>query len=625
MNLESAQDENAPNENLPILYRAAEISMLDIGKCSIGPKSTYEINVTKELTNDEQCEKPKLNETNIEHQQVIDKISRMDLGDLQCIQQKILEKSIGKKIETEVRKKLEEKRDEEIHNYEKIKKNIEMMRLEAEKRHENKMKEFEKRLQIELEKERQKELVYQEQRKALADNTKKIQEEKEKKLKEQIRKFDDVFTKQEAAFLKIIQSCNPEMAPSLDVFKKQLKDIKNFKDSQKNSLDSAKSSCIKLDALCQNLQKEIREFEAASQVRKAQKESEEKLAAEQQALAQAQKVDAIVPIQIAAVQPRSQDQNNQVPLEPSPIQSETFKIYNHYKQLLNIKKEQTKKLDETPELQQIRFALKVAINNSINLLNEKNKTTLVDGYQKLFNLLSGQRVNTPKGSIAITDHNEAPDWCRLRIAEKLIDRCDKEPSIVFYTAALTIALWQKFPDFGEIFKAMLYKECPFLMPFKPPKLNTQSNEEFLSSWGFRLTNGVCEEHVYYEGRTTKFASLLGALWISFPRKGESEISPFDIKHAWMYFSNVLNTNPDSNYFHIVGKLLEISGFMLHQVYGRQFVKLMMLIRDKYIPAVHSAVDEETSASFNRLRDTINKFFTENKFIEPNGRVVLGYW
>jgi len=415
----------APNENLPKLFRAAEISLLDIGKCSIGPKSTHDNNEKEEVTNGEHHEMTKMkkpkSKQNDEHQQVIEKFSRMDLSDLQCFQQKINEQNLEKKIETEVRKKIEEKIAEDIENNEKIKKNIEMMRLEAEKRRANKKKELEKLLLIELENERQEELAYQEQRKALAANTKKIQEEKERQLKEQIRKFEDVFGKQESAFLKIIQSCNPEMAPSIDIFKKQLKEIKNFKDSHKCSLDSAKSACIKLDALCQNLQKEIREFEAASQARKAQKEADERLAAEQQvAAAEAQKVENVVPIQIAAVQPRSQDQNNQVPLEPSPIQSEYYKIYNYYKQLLIIKKEQTRKLDEIPELQQIRFALKVAINNSINLLNEKNRTTLVDGYQKLFTLLSGQRVNTPKGSIAVTDHNEAPDWCRLKIAEKLI-------------------------------------------------------------------------------------------------------------------------------------------------------------------------------------------------------------
>ena len=620
-----------PNENLSKFMRAAEISMLDIGKCTIGPMC--ERKGVEKVANGESHENIKVKKSpykSNDHQQVVDKFSKMDLNDLKCFQQQIYDHGIEKNIEMQVRKKLEEKRLQELENHEKINNNLEKMKLEAEKRHAMKKKDQERQIQLALEKERQKELIYQEQRKALAANTKKIQEEKEKQLKEQIRKFDEVFGKQEAAFLSIIQACNLEMTPSIEIFKKQLNDIKISKEHHKSSLESAKLACIKLDALCQNLQREIKEFENRK-VLQAQKEAEEKLAAAQLAAAPTppppppQKVESIVPIQIAAVQPRSQDQINQVPVESSPIQSEAFRIYNEYRQYLITKKEQTKRLDEMPELQQIRFALKFAINNAINMLNENNRTTLIDGYQKLFTLLSGQRVNTSKGSVAVTDHNEAPDWCRLRIAEKLIDRCDKEPSIVFYTAALTIALWQKFPDFGEIFKAMLYKECPFFMPFKPPKLNSQSNEEFLMSWGFRLTNGICEGHVYYEQRTTKYAALLAALWISFPRKGESDISPFDIRHAWMYFVNVLNNNPDSDYLHIIGKLLEISGFMLHQVYGKQFIKLMMLFRDKYIPAVHSAVDEETSASFNRLRDSVNKFFAENRFEEPKSRVILGYW
>lgn len=189
-----------------------------------------------------------------------------------------------------------------------------------------------------------------------------------------------------------------------------------------------------------------------------------------------------------------------------------------------------------------------------------------------------------------------------------------------------MALWQKFPDFGEIFKAMLYKECPFLLPFKPPKMKNQSNEEFMMSWGYKFKeNGKCEDHIFYEGRTTNFAALLGALWISFPQKSENPISPFDIKQAWRYFGNVLNSHPDSNYLHILEKLLEIAGFMLHQVYGRQFVKMMIMLRDKYIPAVQASIDEETSASFKRLRDAISKFFAESKFTEPKGRVIYGYW
>lgn len=146
----------------------------------------------------------------------------------------------------------------------------------------------------------------------------------------------------------------------------------------------------------------------------------------------------------------------------------------------------------------------------------------------------------------------------------------------------------------------------------------------MSSWGFRLNNGVCENHVYYEGRTTKFAALLAALWITFPRRGDN-LNPFGIENAWIYFSNILNNSPDANYLHVIGKLLEIAGFMMLQVYGNQFVKIMMVLRDNYLPAVHSDIDEETSASFNRLRDSVMKFFSENKFAEPKGRLAAGYW
>lgn len=88
---------------------------------------------------------------------------------------------------------------------------------------------------------------------------------------------------------------------------------------------------------------------------------------------------------------------------------------------------------------------------------------------------------------------------------------------------------------------------------------------------------------------------------------------------------VFNNPPDTNYLHILGKILETAGSALHQAYGKQFIKVMLFLRDKYIPAVQSSVDEETSAPFNRLRETLMKFFTENRFAEPKGKLTPGYW
>ncbi|KAG5678538.1 hypothetical protein PVAND_008205 [Polypedilum vanderplanki] len=610
------------------MIRAAEISSL-ICSLTLGPNANFEDNeINNKIVNGNESDPkntilkkcsnnkmPQITTSNFE------KSSKMDINDVKNLQQQLLKENTNKKIEIEVRKKLEHKRLEEIEKHKQIRSNLEALKAEAERRHKLRMIEFDRQVQRELELERQRELAYQEQRKQLAANTRKIQEEKEKLLREQIRKWIEISTKQEDVFTKMLSICNSEFK-LLDTYKKELKSLQTLRDANINSLEILKSVCVKLDALSQKFQKDLTEFATAK--REAEEKEREKQLLIAAAQKQQQEKEIVTPIQIAAVTPQSHDQIDQIPsADTNLLLSESFKQFNDYMQLLAMKKAQTKRLDDTPELQQIRFALKSAVNFPINLLNEKNKTTLIDGYQKLFNLLSGQRVNTAKGSVSILDHNEASDWCKLRIAEKLIDRCDKESNIVFYSAAIAISLWTKFPDFGEIFKGLLYKECPFLMPHKPTKQSTQTNEEFLSTWGFRITNGICESHAHYEGRINKFAALMAAMWINFPR-GEAE-NPFNIRNGWEYLAKVLNNPPDTNYLHIIGKILEIAGFMLHKVYGKQFIKMMILIRDKYIPSVHSSIDEENIASFNRLRETVTSFFNNKAFTPPEGFLTFGYW
>jgi hypothetical protein len=368
------------------------------------------------------------------------------------------------------------------------------------------MEALERKIQNELRLESEREQQYLIQRTELTANSRKILEEQEKQLEQmrmQIKKIEETFIKLEAHFLNILQACPSEM--NVENYTKQHKEVRNLKESSKSSLDGSKTALKKLDALTQILSKDKNDFETALKARAAaqqQREEEERAATAAREAAVAREAAAnVVPTPIVLVQPHQQV--NQVTSNESVDLRQKF---NSYKQLLAHIKNTTKLLEETPGLQQVRFALKLVINNSINLLNEKNKTTLIDAFNKLKNLLSGQRCPTSKGDVSVTDHVQAVDWCRLKIAEKLIDRCDKEPSVTFYVATLTIAIWQQFPEFGEIFKAVLYKECPFLIPFKPPKINNMTNEQFMQSWGFRLNdNGICESHALYEKRTTNLA------------------------------------------------------------------------------------------------------------------------
>lgn len=515
---------------------------------------------------------------------------------------------------------LEERQLREKEKYQKIQNDLEKLRQDAERRHREKMESLERQIQHELKLENEREQQYLKQRSELAANSRKILEEQEKQLEQiraQIKKIGETFIKLEAIFLNTLQSCPNEMSEILNAYTKQHKELRNLKEHSKNSLDGSKTALKKLDALVQSLTKAKNDFEAAQKAREEQFKKEE----EEKAAKAAKEAASVVPTPIVIVQPHQAV--NQVTDAEERFDSKQKFIA--YKQLLASLKNETKLLEETPGLQQVRFALKLVINNAINLLNEKNKTTLIDGHKKLINLLTGQRCPTSKGDVAVTDHIQAPTWCRLKIAEKLIDRCEKDPNITFYVAALIIAIWQQFPEFGEILKAVLYKECPFLIPFKPPMINNMSNEEFLQSWGFRINeNGTCEDHTHYESRTTKFAGLLAALWITSPKNGTGQ-NPYGVENGWKYLALVFNNPPDTNYLHILGKILEISGSALHQAFGKQFIKIMLFLKDKYIPAVQQSVDDETSAPFNRLRDSVMKFFGEGKFVEPKGNLMVGYW
>lgn len=79
------------------------------------------------------------------------------------------------------------------------------------------------------------------------------------------------------------------------------------------------------------------------------------------------------------------------------------------------------------------------------------------------------------------------------------------------------------------------------------------------------------------------------------------------------------------YLHLLDKILEVAGATLNLTYGKQFVKLMVVLRDGYLTAVEQSVDESMRAAFDRLRIRVEKFFTECRFEQPRGLLPTNFW
>lgn len=169
------------------------------------------------------------------------------------------------------------------------------------------------------------------------------------------------------------------------------------------------------------------------------------------------------------------------------------------------------------------------------------------------------------------------------------------------------------------------KECPFLLPHTPQIRTGQTEQQFQESWGYRFTNGSMELEDHYQGRTSKFATLMAAIFISHSKRGETVSNPFGIDSAWKYLASVVNLQPLPIYTHLLEKVLEIAGSSLHQCYGKQFVKLMFVLRDLYLPQLESMTDSQSRAAFDRLKNIIFSFFPAQKIADPKGKLVQNYW
>lgn len=531
---------------------------------------------------------------------------------------KLYQESEDRKIREKVRKQLEEKKAKDQLHYQNVQQKLEIRRLEAEKEHKEKMEQLDRSIAAALKLDEQEEMKYQNHRLELTKNARKVIEQQEKDLRDNLKRHEDKFNKLESTFNQIAQACNQENLEIIDLYKKHFESLKDLKDSCRSSLDGLKSVCVKAEDLCQGLVKANREFEEILKAQLAQQA--QKAAEEQKAAAEAEKARQVV--QVAQPQQEVVQQTVAVPRSSS----ESERRYNELMHFLSEKQNATKRLTEAPELQKLRFALKLAVNTPINHLNEQNRATLVEGFQNLQSLLSGQRITTTQGIVSITEHAEASDWTKLRIAEKLINVVEKKNTDTFFIAAVTVALWQQFPDFGQMFLALLFKECPFLLPHKPRQIQGQLNVDFLKSWGYRMIDQVEEKYVNYQSRTSNFAALISAIWVTSSRREAQAPHPLGIDNAWKYLVNVLSSQPNPMYLHLIDRVLEVAGSTLHASYGPQFVKVVMMVRDFYLPSVERNVDEIMKGAFDRLRDiTIANFFRESRFPQPKNKLNANFW
>ncbi|XP_052891446.1 mRNA export factor Gle1 [Anopheles moucheti] len=311
-----------------------------------------------------------------------------------------------------------------------------------------------------------------------------------------------------------------------------------------------------------------------------------------------------------------------------PVSPECLQFYNEIKSFYEQHQTAVKQLMDDPSMKTYRFNCQKAINVPVNAISAVNREHFIDKYSKLAALLSGQNVKAGDGMVSINGHPLGRTYCTMLLAKKFVSQADtsisSNASAAFPVAAIAVALWQRFPDFGRFFLAYLHRECPYLVPYYLPQHEGQSQEDFLKTLGYRFADGgVLEKQDQYLKRMSGLARLYAAVIITVPRKDDATPHPHGLEYGWRWLTNILNRFPQPDICAtLIAEFLQTAGSDLHAAYGKQFIKVLQVLQGDYMTALNRI---DTGGPKARLEGLIKKILTEGRIDRPEGIMSVNFW
>lgn len=197
------------------------------------------------------------------------------------------------------------------------------------------------------------------------------------------------------------------------------------------------------------------------------------------------------------------------------------------------------------------------------------------------------------------------------------------PQAAFPLASVIVSLWKLVPDFGQIFLAYVFKESPFLVPYFLPQKPNQTLEEYCKSLGYCVTDGQIEQQDMYLKRQKGVARLYAAVMITNGRRADGSSHPYSIENGWRWLSNFICLQPLPDICAtLILEILQFMGAEMWSAYGKQFVKLLLVIQNQYFPKL-SAVDEGGPKA--RLEIFLGKIVKEGQIPRVQGVLPAGFW
>uniref|UniRef100_A0A8C6TZV4 mRNA export factor GLE1 n=1 Tax=Neogobius melanostomus TaxID=47308 RepID=A0A8C6TZV4_9GOBI len=282
-----------------------------------------------------------------------------------------------------------------------------------------------------------------------------------------------------------------------------------------------------------------------------------------------------------------------------------------------------------PKTKKLKLELMKAAVIPVSQISTKSGSHLREIFEKIEKLMSGKSVQSGGMTVSATHHPQGLQFASYKLAEKFVKQGEEEVAshfeAAFPIAAVASGVWELHPAVGELFLAHLHKKCPYSIPYLPQRKHSASAEERL---GYRVDDSGVEGEDSFLKRMSGMIRLYAAIiQIRWPYGSKQGPAPHGLNHGWRWLAQMLNLEPLADTTAtLLFDFLEVCGNALMKQYQGQFWKLILLLKEEYVPSRIKAVTSSGQmGSFIRLEQFLETSLQKRQFSPPKGQLSSVFW
>ncbi|XP_019716550.1 mRNA export factor GLE1 [Hippocampus comes] len=304
------------------------------------------------------------------------------------------------------------------------------------------------------------------------------------------------------------------------------------------------------------------------------------------------------------------------------LQESLTQCIQSIEQLSSSKDVQTKKL---------KLELQKAATIPISQISSNSGSRLREIFEKIDKLLSGHAVVSGGKSISPSHHPQGLDFVYCKVAEKFVKQGEEEVAshheAAFPIGVAASGIWQLHPRFGDLFLAHLHKKCPYAVPHYPRMKDGTPVDEYQRILGYRVDDSGVEGQDSFLKRMSGMIRLYAAIiQLRWPFDSKHTSPTHGLNHGWRWLAQMLNMEPIADITAtLLLDFLEVCGHALLKSYQGQFWKVLLLLKEQYLPRIEAVTSSGQMGSVSRLRIFLENLFQEGQISPPKGQLTSIFW